>query len=29
MEYKKHTAMSPQDAREAIEKYKKTRKQKD
>jgi elongation factor G len=28
MEYKKHTPMSPQDAKEAIEKYKKMRKMK-
>lgn len=29
MEYKKHTAMAPQDAKEAIEKYKKQRKLKE
>jgi elongation factor G len=29
MEYKKHTPMNPQDARDAIERYKKLRKQKD
>lgn len=29
MEYKTHTAMAPQDAKEAIEKYKKKRKEKD
>ena len=29
MEYKNHTAMAPQDAKEAIEKYKKKRRDKD